>query len=201
MKFLSATAVFAAALPSVTEASTSESPIKITDLSSNRTGSSSSQFTEIIPEGGAEYKISGNVSFSSFSNISEDIKEPSSDPEQEENVDNAGDSSSESPKTDTEENPQNPSPETQGDNSPTSSPQEAERGPEESSSSTTTSSPSTPSEQPQNNAIALRSFLYSLQAETEETVQTPQEGVSSEEPTPPESTEEDQQEPNVTKHN
>ncbi|QYC89868.1 autotransporter domain-containing protein [Chlamydia suis] len=192
MKFLSATAVFAAALPSVTEASTSESPIKITDLSSNRTGSSSSQFTEIIPEGGAEYKISGNVSFSSFSNISEDIKEPSSDPEQEENVDNAGDSSSESPKTDTEENPQNPSPETQGDNSPTSSPQEAESGPEESSSSTTTSSPSTPSEQPQNNAIALRSFLYSLQAETEETGQTSQDSVSSGDSTHPETTEEDQ---------
>ncbi|QYC88972.1 hypothetical protein [Chlamydia suis] len=195
MKFLSATAVFAAALPSVTEASTSESPIKITDLSSNRTGSSSSQFTEIIPEGGAEYKISGNVSFSSFSNISEDIKEPSSDPEQEENDDTDEGSSSDSQNT--EENSQTSSPETQGDNSQTSSPQEAERGPEESSSSTTSSSPSTPSGQPQNNAIALRSFLYSLQAETEETGQTPQEGVSSEEPTHPESTEEDQQEPNV----
>ncbi|WP_080124878.1 polymorphic outer membrane protein middle domain-containing protein [Chlamydia suis] len=190
MKFLSATAVFAAALPSVTEASTSESPITITDLSSNRTGTFSSQFTEIIPEGGAEYKISGNVSFSSFSNISEEIQEPSSDPEQEENDDNDEESSLESPNTVTEENS---SPETPGDNSQTSSPQEAERGPEESSSSTTTSSPSTPSEQTQNNAIALRSFLYSLQAETEETGQTPQEGVSSEEPTPPESTEEDQQ--------
>ncbi|QYC87167.1 hypothetical protein INQ98_04860, partial [Chlamydia suis] len=196
MKFLSATAVFAAALPSVTEASTSESPITITDLSSNRTGtgSFSSQFTEIIPEGGAEYKISGNVSFSSFSNISEEIQEPSSDPEQEENDDNDEESSLESPNTVTEENS---SPETPGDNSQTSSPQEAERGPEESSSSTTSSSPSTPSGQPQNNAIALRSFLYSLQAETEETGQTPQEGVSSEEPTHPESTEEDQQEPNV----
>ncbi|MCI5642460.1 MAG: hypothetical protein MR276_05045, partial [Chlamydia suis] len=190
---LSATAVFAAALPSVTEASSSESQIKLTD--SSRTGSSSSQFTEIIPAGGAEYEISGNVSFSSFSNISEDIKEPSSDPEQEENDDTDEGSSSDSQNT--EENSQTSSPETPGDNSQTSSPQEAERGPEESSSSTTTSSPSTPSEQTQNNAIALRSFLYSLQAETEETVQTPQEGVSSEEPTPPESTEEDQQEPNV----
>ncbi|WP_082196835.1 polymorphic outer membrane protein middle domain-containing protein [Chlamydia suis] len=193
MKFLSATAVFAAALPSVTEASTSESQIKLTDRSLNGTDSSS-QFTEIIPEGGAEYEISGNVSFSSFSNISEEIQEPPLDSEQEENDDNDEESSPESPNTVTEENS---SSETQGDNSPTSSPQEAERGPEESSSSTTSSSPSTPSGQPQNNAIALRSFLYSLQAETEETGQTSQEGVSSEEPTTSESTEEDQPEPSV----
>ncbi|WP_080129666.1 polymorphic outer membrane protein middle domain-containing protein [Chlamydia suis] len=189
MKFLSATAVFAAALPSVTEASTSESPIKITDLSSNRTGTSSSPFTETVPAEGAEYKISGDVSFSSFSNIPEDIKEPPLDSGQEDNDDNTEDASSDSQNTNKEENP---SPGTQGDNSQPSSSQEAASVPEESSASTTTTSPSTSSDQPQNNAIALRSFLYSLQAETEETGQTSQEGVSSEETTHPESTEEDQ---------
>nr|WP_080126035.1 polymorphic outer membrane protein middle domain-containing protein [Chlamydia suis] len=205
MKFLSATAVFAAALPSVTEASTSESPKEIKDLSSDRTGSSS-QFTEIIPDGGAEYQISGNVSFSSFSNIPEEIKAPSSDSAQEENnVDNAEDASSESRNTDTEENSQPSSSETQGDNSRASAPQEASSGPEDGSSSTTNSSPSTPSGQPQNEAIALRSFLYSLQAETEATGQTSPDSVSSEATTSSETTEEgqqgsaeeDQQEPEV----
>lgn len=202
MKFLSATAVFAAALPSVTEASSSESPtesqIKHIDLNSNRTGSSS-QFTEIVPEGGAEYEISGNVSFSSFSNISEEIQEPSSPPEQEENDETAEASSSDSQNTETnaEENSQPSSSETQGDNSRASAPQEAESGTEERSSSTPTTSPSTPSEQPQNSAIALRSFLYSLQAETEETPPISPEGASNGEPTPPGSTEEDQQKPEV----
>ncbi len=201
MKFLSATAVFAAALPSVTEASTSESPtesqIKHIDLSSDRTGSPSSQFTEIIPDGGAEYKISGNVSFSSFSNIPEEIKDPSPDAEPEENDETAEDSSPDSRNTNPEETPQSLSSETQGDNSQTSSLPEAESAPEASPSPTTTPSPSTSPEQPHNNAIALRSFLYSLQAETEEPAPTPQEDVSSGEPTPPESPEEGQQEPTV----
>lgn len=189
MKFLSATAVFAAALPSVTEASSSESPKTITDLNSNRTGSSS-QFTEIIPDGGAEYKISGEVSFSSFSNIPEEIKDPSSpDSEPEENDDTARDSSPDSQNTDTEENPSSETPE---DDSQTSSSQNAESGTEGSSSSTPTTSSSTSSDQPQNNAIALRSFLYSLQAETEATGQTSPDGSSSEAPTPPESEEEGQ---------
>ncbi|WP_080129432.1 polymorphic outer membrane protein middle domain-containing protein [Chlamydia suis] len=193
MKFLSATAVFAAALPSVTEASSSESPKTITDLNSNRTGSSS-QFTEIIPDGGAEYKISGDVSFSSFSNIPEEIKDPSSAPEGEENDETAEDSSPDSQNTVTEENPSSETPE---DDSQTSSSQNAESGTEGSSSSTPTTSSSTSSDQPQNNAIALRSFQYSLQAETEEPAPTPQEDVSSGEPTPPESVEEGQQEPSV----
>lgn len=192
MKFLSATAVFAAALPSVTEASSSESPKTIKDLSSDRTGSPSSQFTEIIPDGGAEYKISGDVSFSSFSNISEEIqdKEPSLDSEPEENDDTDEDSPSDSQNTGTEENP---SSETQGDTSPASSSQDAESVSEDGSSSTPTPSPSTSSDQPQNNAIALRSFLYSLQAETEETPPTSQEGGSNEATTSPDSTEEGQQ--------
>lgn len=194
MKFLSATAVFAAALPSVTEASTSESQIKHTDLSSNRIGSSSSPFTETVPEGGAEYKISGEVSFSSFSNISEELKEPSSGSEGEENVDTAEESSPESPETNAEETPQSPSPEAQGDNSQQPSSQEAASGTEDSSSSTTTSSPSPSSSQTQNSAIALRSFQYSLQAETEEQVQQSQDGSSSEESTLPETIEEGQQE-------
>lgn len=199
MKFLSATAVFAAALPSVTEASTSESPKTIKDLSSDRTGSPSSQFTEIIPDGGAEYKISGDVSFSSFSNIPEEIKDPSSAPEGEEDVGNTEESSPDSQNTETnaEENPQSPSPGAQGDASPTPSSQNAESGTEGSSSSTPTTSSSTSSERTQNSAIALRSFLYSLQAEAEETVPTSQDGVSSGEPTPPESAEEDQEKPDV----
>ncbi len=202
MKFLSATAVFAAALPSVTEASTSESPKTIKDLSSDRTGSSS-QFTEIIPEGGAEYKISGNVSFSSFSNISEEIKDPSSDSEQEdseqeENTNHTEDSSeSQNTETNTEKTPQSPSPEAPRDNSQQPSSQDAESAPEGSSSSTTSSSQSTSSSQTQNSAIALRSPRYSLQAETEETGPTSQDSVSSRETTPSESTEEDQQEPSV----
>ena len=200
MKFLSATAVFAAALPSVTEASASESPtesqIKHIDLSSDRTGSSSSQFTEIIPDGGAEYKISGNVSFSSFSNIPEEIKEPSSGSEPEENVgnDEGSPSDSQNTETNTEETPQSPSPEAPRDNSQTSSLPEAESAPEDGSSSTPTPSPSTPSGQTQNSAIALRSFLYSLQAETEATGPTSQEGGSNEATTSPDSTEEGQPE-------
>ena len=194
MKFLSATAVFAAALPSVTEASSSESPKTIKDLSSDRTGSSSSQFTEIIPDGGAEYQISGNVSFSSFSNIPEEIKDPSSTPEQEENVENDEGSPSDSQNTETNtgENSQPSSSETRGDASQNSSSQDADRASEGSSSSTTTSSPSPSSELPQNSAIALRSFLYSLQAETEETVLASQDGVSNEATTPSESAEEGQ---------
>ncbi|WP_080128463.1 polymorphic outer membrane protein middle domain-containing protein [Chlamydia suis] len=202
MKFLSATAVFAAALPSVTEANSSESPINLTD--SSRTGSSS-QFTEIIPAGGAEYEISGNVSFSSFSNIPEEIKDPSSAPEHEENADTDEGSPSDSQNTNPEESPQSPSPEAPRDNSQTPSPQDAERVSEESPSPTTTPSPSTSPEQPHNNAIALRSFLYSLQAETEESAPTPQEGGSNEETAPsepteegqPGSTEEGQQKPSV----
>lgn len=206
MKFLSATAVFAAALPSVTEASSSESPKTIKDLSSDRTGSSS-QFTEIIPDGGAEYEISGNVSFSSFSNISEEIKEPSSDSEPEENVENDEESSPDSQNTETnaEENSQPSSSETQGDNSRASAPQEASSGPQEPSSSTSSSSQSTSPGQTQGNAIALRSFLYSLQAETEERAPASPDSSSSEETTPPgaaeesqpESPEEDQQEQSV----
>lgn len=195
MKFLSATAVFAAALPSVTEASTSESQIKHTDLNSNRTGSSSSPFTETVPEGGAEYKISGDVSFSSFSNIPEEIKDPSLDSGQEEDVENDEGSPSDSQNTETnaEETPQSPSSETQGDTSPASTPQESESGTEGSSSSTASPSPSPSSSQTQSNAIALRSFLYSLQAETEEAGQTSQDGSSSEESTLPETIEEGQQ--------
>ncbi|WP_087877862.1 polymorphic outer membrane protein middle domain-containing protein [Chlamydia suis] len=200
MKFLSATAVFAAALPSVTEASSSESPKTIKDLSSDRTGSPSSQFTEIIPDGGAEYKISGDVSFSSFSNIPEEIKEPSSGSEPEENVGNDEGSPSDSQNTDADadtDTEENSSPGTQGDDSQTSSSPDTERAAEGSSPSTTNSSSSTSPEQPLSNAIALRSFLYSLQAETEEPAPTPQEDVSSGEPTPPESVEEGQQEPSV----
>lgn len=198
MKFLSATAVFAAALPSVTEASTSESPIKLTDLSLNGTDSSS-QFTKIVPEGGAEYEISGNVSFSSFSNISEDFKDPSLDSGQEENVGNTEDASSESQdtETNTEETPQNPSSETPRDDSQASSSQDAESVSEESSSSTSSPSPSPSSSQPQNEAIALRSFLYSLQAETEETLPTSPDSSSSEKTTLSEPTEEGQQKPSV----
>ncbi|WP_080141204.1 polymorphic outer membrane protein middle domain-containing protein [Chlamydia suis] len=201
MKFLSATAVFAAALPSVTEANSSESPtesqIKHIDLSSDRTGSSSSQFTEIIPDGGAEYQISGNVSFSSFSNIPEEIKDPSSDSGQEENDNNAEGSPSDSQETNTEETSQSPSPEAPENNSQTSSSPDAESGTEERSSSTPTTSPSPSSELPQNSAIALRSFLYSLQAETEEPVPASQDGSSSGEPTSPEPTEEGQEKPEV----
>lgn len=212
MKFLSATAVFAAALPSVTEANTSESPtesqIKHIDLNSNRTGSSSSPFTETVPEGGAEYKISGDVSFSSFSNIPEEIKDkdPSleSEQEEEEDVETAEESSLESRNTETNTE-ENPSQENQGENSHTSSSdtqednsqqpssQQAASAPEGSPSSTTTASSSTPPSQTQNNAIALRSFQYSLQAETEEAGQTSQDGSSSEESTLPETTEEGQQ--------
>ena len=143
MKFLSATAVFAAALPSVTEASSSESPKTIKDLSSDRTGSPSSQFTEIIPDGGAEYKISGDVSFSSFSNIPEEIKEPSSGSEPEENVGNDEGSPSDSQNTDADadtDTEENSSPGTQGDDSQTSSSPDTERAAEGSSPSTTNSS-------------------------------------------------------------
>ena len=64
---------------------------------------------------------------------------------------------------------------------------------EGSSSSTATSSQSTsPAGQPQSEAIALRSFLYSLQAETEERAPASQDSVSSEATTPSESTEEGQ---------
>lgn len=192
MKFLSATAVFAAALPSVTEANTSESPtesqIKHIDLNSNRTGSSSSPFTETVPAEGAEYKISGDVSFSSFSNIPEEIKEPSSAPEQEENTNHTEDSS----ESQNIKSSQEPSQETQEDNSQTTSSQGTESGPEGSSSSTTTSSPSTSSSQTQNSAAALRSPRYSLQAETEETGPTSQDSDSSEETIPSETTEEGQ---------
>lgn len=200
MKFLSATAVFAAALPSVTEASASESPtesqIKHIDLNSNRTGSSS-PFTETVPAEGAEYKISGDVSFSSFSNIPEEIKDPSSNPEQEEDVETDEESSLDSQETNTEETSPSPSSEAQGNTSPTPSSQESESAPEESSSSTSSPSPSPSSSQPQNDATALRSFLYSLQAETAETPPISPEGASNGEPTPPGSTEEDQQKPDV----
>ena len=191
MKFLSATAVFAAALPSVTEASTSESPtesqIEIKDLSSSRTGSSSSPFTETVPEGGAEYKISGEVSFSSFSNIPEEIKEPSLESEGEENEETDEEASSGSQNTE-----ENPSQEAQGDNSQQPSSQQAASAPEGNSSSTPTTSPSPSSSQTQNNAIALRSFLYSLQAETEERAPASQDSGSSGETTSSEPTEEDQ---------
>lgn len=203
MKFLSATAVFAAALPSVTEASTSESPtesqIKHIDINSNRTGSSSSPFTETVPAEGAEYKISGDVSFSSFSNIPEEIQDPSSNPGQEEDGANDEESSldSQNTDTDTEENSQTSSSETQEDNSRASAPQDAESVSEDGSSSTTNSSPSTSPDHPQNNAVALRSFLYSLQAETEAPAPTPQEGVSGEATTSSESAEEGKQEPSV----
>lgn len=209
MKFLSATAVFAAALPSVTEANTSESPtesqIKHIDLNSNRTGSSSSPFTETVPAEGAEYKISGDVSFSSFSNIPEEIQDPSPDAEPEENDETAEESSPESPETNVEENSQTSSSGTQGDTSPTPSSQEAASAPEASPSSTPTPSPSTSSDQPQNNAIALRSFLYSLQTETEAPAPASPDGSSSGETAPSEtteggqqgSTEEDQQKPTV----
>ena len=204
MKFLSATAVFAAALPSVTEASTSESPKEIKDLSSSRTDSSSSPFTETIPEGGAEYKISGDVSFSSFSNIPEEIKEPSLDSGQEEDVETDEEASSGSQNTEEnpsqenqEENSHTSSSDTQEDNAQQPSSQQAASAPEGNSSSTPTTSPSPSSSQTQNNAIALRSFQYSLQAETEEQVQQSQDGGSGEATTSTETREEDQQEQSV----
>lgn len=200
MKFLSATAVFAAALPSVTEASTSESPKEIKDLSSSRTDSSSSPFTETIPEGGAEYKISGDVSFSSFSNIPEEIKEPSLDSGQEEDVETDEEASSDSQNTEEnpsqenqEENSHTSSSDTQEDNAQQPSSQQAASAPEGNSSSTPTTSPSPSSSQTQNNAIALRSFQYSLQAETEEQVQQSQDGGSGEATTSTETREEGQQ--------
>lgn len=67
MKWMSATAVFAAVLPSVSGFCFPESK----ELNFSRTGTSSSSttFTETIAEEGAEYIVSGNASFTNFTNI------------------------------------------------------------------------------------------------------------------------------------
>ncbi len=66
MKWMSATAVFAAVLPSVSGFCFPESK----ELNFSRTGTSSSTtFTETIAEDGAEYIVSGNASFTNFTNI------------------------------------------------------------------------------------------------------------------------------------
>lgn len=67
MKWMSATAVFAAVLPSVSGFCFPESK----ELNFSRTGTSSSSttFTETIGEDGAEYIVSGNASFTNFTNI------------------------------------------------------------------------------------------------------------------------------------
>lgn len=66
MKWMSATAVFAAVLPSVSGFCFPESK----ELNFSRTGTSSSTtFTETIGEDGAEYIVSGNASFTNFTNI------------------------------------------------------------------------------------------------------------------------------------
>lgn len=66
MKWMSATAVFAAVLPSVSGFCFPESK----ELNFSRTGTSSStNFTETIDEAGAEYIVSGNASFTNFTNI------------------------------------------------------------------------------------------------------------------------------------
>ena len=66
MKWMSATAVFAAVLPSVSGFCFPESK----ELNFSRTGTSSStNFTETIGEDGAEYIVSGNASFTNFTNI------------------------------------------------------------------------------------------------------------------------------------
>lgn len=66
MKWMSATAVFAAVLPSVSGFCFPESK----ELNFSRTGTSSSTtFTETIGEEGAEYIVSGNASFTNFTNI------------------------------------------------------------------------------------------------------------------------------------
>ncbi|WP_080128607.1 polymorphic outer membrane protein middle domain-containing protein [Chlamydia suis] len=66
MKWMSATAVFAAVLPSVSGFCFPESK----ELNFSRTGTSSSTtFTETIAEEGAEYIVSGNASFTNFTNI------------------------------------------------------------------------------------------------------------------------------------
>lgn len=66
MKWMSATAVFAAVLPSVSGFCFPEAK----ELNFSRTGTSSStNFTETIGEDGAEYIVSGNASFTNFTNI------------------------------------------------------------------------------------------------------------------------------------
>lgn len=66
MKWMSATAVFAAVLPSVSGFCFPESK----ELNFSRTGTSSSTtFTETIGDEGAEYIVSGNASFTNFTNI------------------------------------------------------------------------------------------------------------------------------------
>ncbi|AHH23079.1 autotransporter domain-containing protein [Chlamydia trachomatis] len=74
MKWLSATAVFAAVLPSVSGFCFPESK----ELNFSRTGTSSSTtFTETIGENGTEYIVSGNSSFTNFTNIP--VKKPTTD--------------------------------------------------------------------------------------------------------------------------
>ncbi|MEB2690511.1 polymorphic outer membrane protein middle domain-containing protein [Chlamydia suis] len=66
MKWMSATAVFAAVLPSVSGFCFPEAK----ELNFSRTGTSSStNFTETIGDEGAEYIVSGNASFTNFTNI------------------------------------------------------------------------------------------------------------------------------------
>lgn len=67
MKWMSATAVFAAVLPSVSGFCFPES--KELNFSRTGTSSSSTNFTETIDEAGAEYIVSGNASFTNFTNI------------------------------------------------------------------------------------------------------------------------------------
>ncbi len=64
MKWMSATAVFAAVLPSVSGFCFPESK----ELNFSRTGTSTN-FTETIDENGTEYIVSGNASFTNFTNI------------------------------------------------------------------------------------------------------------------------------------
>lgn len=71
MKFLSATAVFAAALSSVTEASSIQDQIKNTDCNVSKVGYSTSQaFTDMMLADNTEYRAADSVSFYDFSTSS-----------------------------------------------------------------------------------------------------------------------------------
>ena len=84
MKILSVTAVLAATLPSISGANSPENSVENKELSSSRIGTQSSeQFTEQNSNSGIEYKVSGDVSFSDFSNIPEDVSGILASPHQE----------------------------------------------------------------------------------------------------------------------
>lgn len=71
MKFMSATAVFAAALSSVTEASSIQDQIKNTDCNVSKVGYSTSQaFTDMMLADNTEYRAADSVSFYDFSTSS-----------------------------------------------------------------------------------------------------------------------------------